>query len=59
MGKKKKVKNLETGIVFESIAEAAKIIGIPASAISDLCHGRRLGYNGLHFKIVKESDSNE
>lgn len=59
MGKKKKVKNLETGIVFESMTEAARITGVPRNAIGDLCHGRRLGYNGLHFEIVKESDNNE
>jgi hypothetical protein len=59
MSKKKKVRCLETNEIFESMTEAAKIIGIPRNAISDLCHGRRLGYNGLHFEIIKESDSNE
>lgn len=49
----KRVRHIETGIIFESMAIAAKIIGVPASAISDLCHGRRpFGYNGNHFELV-------
>ena len=57
----KKVLCIETGIVYESIAQASKELGINDGNISLCCKGRkyRQTAGGYHWKYVEEENKNE
>lgn len=50
----KRVMCIETGIVFDTMKEAAEKNGCSISKISAVCHGSRNHTNHLHFKFVEE-----
>lgn len=50
----KKVKCLESGIVYESIATAGRTTGIQKSDISKNCNGRLKTAGGYHWQFVLE-----
>jgi len=53
-----KVMCVETGIVYNSISEAARSLGLLASGIRGCVHGRRNTCGNLHWKLVDtQSDS--
>ena len=54
----KRVLCIETGVVYETMNDAAKDTGCNASKISAVCHGQRNHTGGLHFKII-EDDNND
>ena len=47
-----KVKCLNFDITFPSVKEAAKVLGVCASAISVVCTGKRVHTEGLNFKYI-------
>ena len=49
---KKPVICIETGIVYESMREAERQLGVPAPMISTCCSGQRKHAKGLHFKYA-------
>jgi hypothetical protein len=49
----KKVEIVETGEVFESLAECARAINGSISAISLCVNGKQNTYRGLHFKRIE------
>lgn len=51
---KKKVKCVETGVVYESQREAGRITGINSNLISQNCNGRTLTAGGFHWEFVIE-----
>lgn len=48
----KKVKCIETGILYESLTECAKELNLSVKAISDVCRGRRKTTGKLHFEYA-------
>lgn len=50
----KKVRCIETGIIYESGAEAARAMGLDASHISKVCRGKLKTHKGFHFEFVME-----
>lgn len=46
------VKNIDTGKVFSSIAEAGREMGIDASGISKVCKGKRKTAGGYRWKYI-------
>lgn len=48
----KKVKCIETGIVYESGAAAARAMGLDPSHISKVCQGKAKSHKGFHFEFV-------
>lgn len=52
----KKVKCIETGIIYNSGAECAKAMGLDASHISKCCRGVAKSHKGYHFEFVIEED---
>lgn len=46
------VKCVETGDVFESASDAARITGINRACISEVCSGRKKTIHGLHWEYV-------
>lgn len=50
--KSKKVMCLETGIVYNSVKQAAKELGLQNSKISNVCNGKRKTTGGLTFRFV-------
>lgn len=48
----KKVKCIETGIIYNSIKECAEDLNLNASKISDVCHGRRKTTGKKHFCFI-------
>ena len=48
----KKIINIETGIMYESINSAALILGINAASISNCCRGKTKTAGGYHWKFV-------
>lgn len=45
----KKVKCLETGIVYSSISDAARAFGLTTSSVNYVCHGKYKQVKGYHF----------
>lgn len=50
--KRKKVKCIETNVVYESTVAAEKDLGIGNAWISSICNGRKKSAKGLHFQYV-------
>lgn len=51
--KRKKVKCIETGVVFNSIAEAAEKLSLQRSKISNVINGYRKTTGGFHFEYIE------
>ena len=51
-GLSKQVVCIETGQVYKSIRNAAKILNISAPSIVNCCKGYQDSANGLHFKYL-------
>ena len=49
---KKKVKCIETGIIYESIAQCAKELNLNPKKISDVCNKKRKTTGKLHFEFI-------
>lgn len=52
MDKMKKVYCVETDTVYDSIAEAARVIGVRVGNIHGVCEGTRKQTGGYHFKYA-------
>lgn len=53
----KKIRVIETGMIFESIRSAQAYFGKPnGTDISDFFRGRRKSFKGYHFEYYKEED---
>ncbi len=52
--RRRKVKNIDTGELFNSISDAAKSVGISSTAISNCCKGVGKTAKGFHWKYVDE-----
>lgn len=50
---RKRVRCIETGIVYESVSEAAKAIGITQGALSNCLAGRTKTCGGYHWEYIK------
>lgn len=50
----KRVKCLDTGIIYDSVKTASQTIGIPASGIAKCCRGEFSQTRGYHFCYVDE-----
>lgn len=50
--KRKQVECVELGIIFESVTDAARYVGINISAISRVCLKKRKRAHGMHFNFV-------
>lgn len=50
----KKVMCLETGVIYDTVKDAALNNGCTPSKVSAVCHGYREHTNNLHFKILEE-----
>lgn len=48
----KSVMCIETGIIYDTLSDAAKETGCNITKISAVCHGNRNHTKGLHFKLV-------
>lgn len=48
----RKVKCIETGIIYDSVTECAKANHANISKITDCCKGRRKTTNKLHFQYI-------
>lgn len=51
-GSKKKVMQIETGTIFDSIQEAAESTGFSRHYIGECCNGKRENVSGFHWKYV-------
>ena len=51
--RQKKVRVIETGMVYESIRECARQIGVNQSIICQCLNGRQKSANGYHFERVE------
>lgn len=51
---KKKVKCLESGVIYESCQDAMRKTGIANSSISNVCKGKRKTAGGYHWEYVEE-----
>lgn len=56
---KKKVKCIETGIIYESIMDASIKTGINDNSISKCCNNKQYTAFNLHFKFVDLNDINK
>ena len=54
----KKVICVETGIIYNSIKEAAKAVNVAKSNISGCCRGKQKASAGYHWKYYKEEKEN-
>lgn len=52
-GHKKKIVCLENGIVYESVKDAGKLLGIDVTGISTVLRGRAKSTHGYHFEYLK------
>ena len=52
----KKVICVETGIIYNSIIEAAKAVDISPSSISGCCKGKRKTAAGLHWRYYEDEE---
>ena len=56
---KRKVMCIETGVIYDSIREASKHVGTPASNIGSVCRGKTKtagGYSWSYINKKKESE---
>lgn len=53
---KRKVECIETGIVYNSFAEAAKLTGLNRTKIVSVCTGNRKTTGGYHFRYYEQED---
>lgn len=49
---------IDTGIVYDTMKQAALDTGSNASKISSVCNGHRKSTNGLHFKFYNKGEEN-
>lgn len=49
---KRKVLCVETGIIYTSATEAAKVIGGKQGGLSTACRGERITYRGYHWRYI-------
>lgn len=54
---KRKIKCIETGIVYESFAEAARQTGLNRTKIVSCCTGKRKSTGGFHFEYADKETS--
>ena len=52
-GKNRRVKCVETGQIFESIAEASRQTGCASTNIVNVCKGKKKTCGGFHWKYVE------
>lgn len=50
----KKVLNIETGKVFNSLKDAASFYNLASSKISECCNGKRRTTGGFHWEFIEE-----
>lgn len=53
LNRSKKVRCIETGIIYESVHEAARQTGISNGNISQCCNGKRKSAGGFHWEFVE------
>jgi len=51
---KKRVRCIETGVIYDSGKEAAEAMGLDPSHISKVCRGKLKSHKGFHFEFVEE-----
>ncbi len=51
---RKKVINIENGISFDSLKDAAEFYGIKSNKISEVCSGKRKTAGGFHWKYLED-----
>ena len=51
----KKIKNVDTGMVFNSIAEASRFYNINSTHISSVAKGKRLTAGGYRWEFITEN----
>ena len=49
---KKKVVNIDTKEIFDSVNEASKSVGLTPAAIGNCCSGKRKTAGGYHWKYL-------
>ena len=54
---KKKVECIETGIVYESFADAARKTGLNRTKIVSCCTGKAKSTGGYHFRYAEKGTS--
>lgn len=54
---RRKVKNVETGEIFNSIREAAEKYGVPPTHITRVCRGKRKRTGGYHWEYVEDQST--
>lgn len=54
--KYKKIVNVETGVIFNSVQDAAKIMDIGRTSISACLQGKSKTAGGYHWKVLKTKD---
>ena len=52
----KKVQCIETGIIYESLAEAERQTGILRETISRNCRGKQKSASGYHWRFINGED---
>lgn len=52
---KKKVICLNTGVIYDSILQASKTLGIDKKSITDCCNGKSIQSKGLYFEFYNDS----
>lgn len=52
MSSKKKVKNIETNEIFDSLTQAAKSYNLDKSTLAKVCSGKRNMTGGYHWKYI-------
>ncbi len=57
--RKLKVKCIETGIIYDSLTEAAISANVSITRICSVCKGKRKTTGGYHWEYVRGNDSNE
>lgn len=59
LSKGKRVRCIETNIIYIGISEAARQTGISRSGISNCCNGKQKTSGNFHWEFVKEVMTNE
>ena len=49
---KPRSEEMQTGIIYPSITEAVKAIGVTRTAVAYVCHGRTKSVKGFTFRFV-------
>ena len=55
---KKRIQCVETNVVYDSFADAARKTGLNRTKIVSCCTGKRKTTGGLHFKYYDKRESN-